>query len=420
MTVRVAHLSTWWRGGAGAMVRIHRGLLDAGISSRVHTADPIVGDIPHAHSLPRRRVGATDRLRRTLRLDRHTWHRQIRRAAKANPPFEVFSPPVATRPCELDGVLEGIDLLHLHWVGSFVDFESFFPRVSVPVVWTLHDQNPYLGGFHYQGDVDAASGLLPLEYRFRDIKRRALAGLKLAVAGNSDWNRNQAPTTGVLPETTRFRRIYLPLDTDEYRPLNRADCRSQLGIGRDRFVVGFASAGLGNRRKGFRDLLEALHRLSPALRQRTTLLSFGRQPSRSVREQAGIDWKHLGPLHGGAAQSVAYSAMDLFVIPSVEEAFGQTPLESLACGTPVIGTAVGGIPEIVIDGETGLLVPRRSPHRLAEAVECLAQDAARRRAFGERGRELALQRHHPSQVTAEYVELYQSLLASAPAARQAA
>src|SRR5690606_19576207 len=64
-----------------------------------------------------------------------------------------------------------------------------------------------------------------------------------------------------------------------------------------------------------------------------------------------------GYLSTPQAQATAYSAADVFVIPSLAEAFGQTALEAMACGTPVIGFETGGIPDMVRPGDTGLLVP---------------------------------------------------------------
>ncbi|MBX6311515.1 MAG: glycosyltransferase family 4 protein [Isosphaeraceae bacterium] len=77
---------------------------------------------------------------------------------------------------------------------------------------------------------------------------------------------------------------------------------------------------------------------------------------------------------------------DLFVAPSLYESFGLVFLEAMRWGTPVIGTRVGGIPEIIDDGETGLLVPAESPGELAEAIIALLRDERRRRQMGEAGR----------------------------------
>jgi glycosyltransferase involved in cell wall biosynthesis len=410
MTIRVAHLSALWQAGAGAMIRIHRSLLESGVESSVYTADPISAEIPRSHSLTPIVSPKRTQWLRKFGYEPNPWTSRIAQATKTNQKYEAFSPPVALERFDLSNVLDNADLLHLHWTGSFIDFDAFFRQVDVPVVWTLHDQHPYLGGFHYQGDVDAATSMLPLEYECRDIKREALANVRLAIAGNSDWNSHLAFSTGVLPDSATIETIYLPLSFQEYVPLSKTECKASLGIAPNRFVIGFACAELGNRRKGFVDLLAAIERLSPAVKASTTLLSFGRTPPREIRESVTVPWVHLGRMSGGQQQSTAYSAMDTFVIPSLEEAFGQTPLEAMACETAVIGTNVGGIPEMIDHGRTGLLTPARSPIRLSECIEAMFGDSDLRTRCGLNGRQHVIEHHSPKKIASQYANLYQRML----------
>jgi glycosyltransferase involved in cell wall biosynthesis len=364
------------------------------------------------YALPPKQLRRPARWRTLFHDTTCDWNRRIARASKANPDYEAFSPPVALQSFDLANVLREVDVLHLHWAGGFIDFGDFFDKVQVPVVWTLHDQNPYLGGFHYQSDVDAATSMLELEYECRDLKRQALRGLNLTVVGNSDWNTSLASTTGVLPKQTRYTRVYLPLPTEHYMSLPKESCKQQLGIDPGRFVVGFACASMGNRRKGFVDLMAAIDRLPGAIKSRLTLLSFGYEPGKEIRRRVSVPWLHCGRPQGGHQQSPIYSAMDLFVIPSLEEAFGQTALEALACETPVVGTRVGGIPELVQHELTGLLVPPRSPHLLADAVARLSDDRELRIACGARGRRLAQQRHDSAVIGRAHIDLYEDVLRS--------
>ena len=410
MPIRVAHVSSVWKAGAIAMVRIHDGLREIGVESRIHSAMPVDDTLDNAFNLPRLKPTRWQKLVRKYHRYRKNWDCRIEQAAKANPTFEAFSPPVALNPHDMSAVLEDVDVIHLHWVGSYFDFQEFFARVSTPVVWTLHDQNPYLGGFHYQSDVDAATTMLPLEYECRDMKRESLAALNLSVVGNSDWNTSLADSTGVLPKTTTAERIYLPLPVDQYDAFSKSECKTNLGIQPDRFVIGFACAAMGNRRKGFVDLISAIERLPRTIQNRTTLVSFGNEPSKELRNRVSVPWKHMGRPSGGYEQSPIYSAMDVFVIPSLEEAFGQTALEALACQTAVVGTRVGGIPEVVQDEQTGVLAPPRCPGRLAECIERLFDDSELRTECGRRGRQLAITRHNPEVISRAHLELYQRVL----------
>jgi glycosyltransferase involved in cell wall biosynthesis len=102
--------------------------------------------------------------------------------------------------------------------------------------------------------------------------------------------------------------------------------------------------------------------------------------------------------------------MDVFVLPSAYEGFGISIIEAMAAGRPVVATAVGGIPDIVVHGETGLLVPPADPAALASAVDTLLTNPRKAATFGARGRERASERFSIEAVVRRHAELYESLL----------
>jgi glycosyltransferase involved in cell wall biosynthesis len=103
--------------------------------------------------------------------------------------------------------------------------------------------------------------------------------------------------------------------------------------------------------------------------------------------------------------------MDLFVCPSLYEGFGIAIVEAMAAGRPVVASNTGGIPEIVADGDTGLLVPPGNPTALAEAIASLLSDPARARAMGARGRQRVRERFLVETAVQRHQKLYESLLA---------
>ena len=100
----------------------------------------------------------------------------------------------------------------------------------------------------------------------------------------------------------------------------------------------------------------------------------------------------------------------MFACPSLYEPLGIVNLEAMACGTAVVGTRVGGIPEVVADGETGLLVPPDDPAALAAALNALIRDPARAAAMGAAGRERAATEFGWDAIAAQTADLYASLL----------
>ena len=101
---------------------------------------------------------------------------------------------------------------------------------------------------------------------------------------------------------------------------------------------------------------------------------------------------------------------DVFVLPSVKEGLPYALLEAMAAAKPVVATAVGGVPEVVVDGQTGLLVPPRDPEALAQAIITLLRNPGRARAMGEAGRKRVLEHFTVERMVAETERVYQALL----------
>ncbi|HEX5761311.1 MAG TPA: N-acetyl-alpha-D-glucosaminyl L-malate synthase BshA [Thermoanaerobaculia bacterium] len=105
---------------------------------------------------------------------------------------------------------------------------------------------------------------------------------------------------------------------------------------------------------------------------------------------------------------------DLFLLPSESESFGLAALEALACEVPVVATAVGGIPEVVVDGECGYLCPVGDVDGMAEAALRLLRDEPLRRAFGAAGRRRAVEVFAQDRIVARYRAIYERVLAAVP------
>jgi glycosyltransferase involved in cell wall biosynthesis len=159
-------------------------------------------------------------------------------------------------------------------------------------------------------------------------------------------------------------------------------------------------------RKGAARLLEAL-RILPA--QEIFLLTFGegKWPLSS-----GIETMQLGALNSPQLQCLFYSALDVFATPSRAETFGNTAMESMACETPVIAYAAGGLTDVVVDRETGLLEPEiGSVAGLARMLQWMWQHPVERRAMGIAGRQRVINCFTDVLMARRYAELYEELLA---------
>jgi glycosyltransferase involved in cell wall biosynthesis len=208
------------------------------------------------------------------------------------------------------------------------------------------------------------------------------------------------------PLLRRFPLTIIPngIDPEMFSARDRRTARGLLGIGQNMRVVLFAANDVTNRRKGLRLLSDAL--IGQTTMSDLLLVSVGHaKPALDSR----ISHLHLGHIEYKWL-SLAYTAADVFVIPSLQENFGNVILESMACGTPVVGFAVGGIPDMVRPGITGLLVPPYDVPALRAAVLGLLQNEEKRREMSRNCRQIAVDEYSLDLQARRYSELYESLL----------
>jgi glycosyltransferase involved in cell wall biosynthesis len=195
------------------------------------------------------------------------------------------------------------------------------------------------------------------------------------------------------------------LEIDDFARRDRSVARDTLKVPEDAKVVLFAANEVGVRRKGFDLLAQALSRLESISRLLLVSLGEGR-PALNTQ----VPHLHLGYIDNDRFLSLVYSAADVLIIPSTQEAFGQTALEAMACGIPIVGFAVGGIPDIVRPGITGLLAPLEDVRALAAAIEELVNNDAKREEMSSNCRRIAIQEYALEVQANRYVELYEKML----------
>lgn len=316
------------------------------------------------------------------------------------------------------------DVVHLHWINDFIELPTFLPAVArlKPVVWTHHDLHGITGGCHYpKGCQNWKTGcvqcpqltLAPTSSLAATIWSRQNATIascppnSLHLIAASRWVEDclrAAPRFASRPSV----RIPYGLDTQVFRPRDKSFSRDLLDLPRGARAVLFVSDATRNPRKGLDVLARAIAEIKDRV-PNLLLVSVG-QASGPIIDGVNVAHRHLGAFDDDRWLSLAYSAADVFVIPSLEEAYGQTMLESLACGTPVVGSHVGGIPDLISPDVNGLLVPPGTPKALGEALVQLLSDEILANRLGQAGRE-HIERHHSLSAYAEaHQALYQSIL----------
>jgi starch synthase len=218
----------------------------------------------------------------------------------------------------------------------------------------------------------------------------------------------------------RVRVIRNGIDTDEYRPDPDTGVLERYGVDLARPYVIFV--GRITRQKGVPVLLRAASGLIPEAQlvllagaadtpeqlAEVTELVDGLRTGKNGRARSGVIWIPEMLPKPEVIQLLTHATV--FAIPSVYEPLGIVNLEAMACGTAVVGSRTGGIPEVVADGETGLLVPPDEPRPLADALNALLRDPGRARAMGQAGRKRAVAEFGWPAIAAQTAELYAELV----------
>jgi glycogen synthase len=315
------------------------------------------------------------------------------------------------------------DIVHCHtW---YTDMAGFLAKKlwDVPLVVTTHSLEPLRPWKVEQ--LGNAYGLSAW------IERTALEDADAIVAVSQETRNDVLRHFSVAPEKVRV--IHNGIDPAEYRYDPAVDALTEHGIDPDRPYVLFV--GRITRQKGIIHLVNAVPSIDPSLQ---VVLCAGAPDTKEIGEEmtarvaevsasrADVVW--IREMVPRAAAIQLYSHATVFCCPSVYEPFGIINLEAMACGTAVVASAVGGIPEVVVPGETGLLVdleikqgtfdpvdPARFSADLAEAVNRVALDPNLCERFGSAGRRRVEDHFSWAAIARQTLDLYRSLAGGASA-----
>ena len=302
----------------------------------------------------------------------------------------------------------GTDLVHSHtWYANLAGHLSSL-LYGIPHVATVHSLEPLrpwkaeqLGG----------------GYALSSWAERASLASAAAVVAVSDGMRSDV--LSVYPEISpeRVRVIRNGIDTLEYAPDPGTDVLEKHGVDPSRPYVVFV--GRITRQKGVPVLLRAAASLDPSAQVvlcagAADTPELGLEVSSLVAElqafRTGVIWIPEMLAKKDIIQLLTHALA--FVCPSIYEPLGIVNLEAMACATAVVASRVGGIPEVVAGGETGLLVPPDDPASLADALNMLLRDPGRAEAMGLAGRERAVTEFSWDAVAAQTAALYAELAAT--------
>lgn len=422
--MKILTVNTYDYGGAAnACKRLHVGLIEAGIDSKLllknkqndwlesYQFEPLEQASTYPEKFKRKIRRLAQELKLYGRKEKVSFEEQFINIRREG--LEMFSFPHSHLDITESELYNEADIINLHWVANFLDLESFFSNNKKPVVWTLHDMNPFTGGEHYEekflGLNDKGQPLarkyskeeLKVSEKIRDFKKKLFSQVdNLHIVTPSKWLKEEVTDSEVFGKSI-VEHIPYGLDGKIFRDLDQNFSRDLLGIPREKKVVLFVADSLKNKRKGFIYLKEAFRKIQ---HKDLFLCAVGNTDS-GIRSDSIVE---LGPIKDERLMSAVYSAADVFVIPSLIDNLPNTVLESLMCGTPVIGFPVGGIPDMVAHEENGLLTEEISVNDLVITLNSFLADPER---FDRNKIRLNAIKKYDLEIQAKkYYELYRKIL----------
>lgn len=403
--MKVVHVNfSGSRGGASiAARRLHTALLKNGVDVEFWCArDP--GDEPRVHVLQsafRQKVNSAENIfvQKLMRMFGYKEERSI----------NIFPNRL------IDKInLSDADIVHLHWINAEMIQVEQLAKLKKPVVWTFHDMWPFCGAEHYTNDLRYETGYL--KKRNNDIDRwmfkrklRAWNRLNVHVVCPSNWL-SSCVKKSVLFHSCPVSVVPNCLDITRFQPKTkvlRKKNREDFGIPEGKRVLLFGAVNAKDFRKGGDLVAEALALLSD--KEKYVVAIFG---SGEFYQLGGLETVCVGTVSGDAAMEKLYSCADVFCMSSRQDNLPNTIVEALSCGVPVVGFAIGGLPDLIDDKENGRLVAPFDTKSFADSIEWVFSDeqgASRLEVLRENARKKAEQCFSPDDVVEKYQHVYRQV-----------
>ena len=379
--MKVLHVNAFDAGGgaARAAMRLHEGLRSHGVDSQYVTVKPGSGEDGVFTPLGKRQILTAFAKRHAAQMIASLQKTPTNHLIHS---LGLFSSGLGRWINSSD-----IDVVNLHWVCAEALSLAEIANINKPIVWTMHDMWPFMGAEHYDDLVHPGRWKSaytdinrPSDYGGPDIDRyvwsrksRLWAGKTFNLVAPSNWLAKCARDSALMGNQP-CEVIHNPLDTASFSPVDRSQARQMLGLPSDKKLILFGAFGAtSDLRKGY-DLLIATLREFERLHgaTNTEVMVFGGKKTGDI-PGLGIKSHFLGTFHDELSLRVVYSAADIFVAPSRQDNLPNTVVEAGACGLPTAAFDIGGMSDIVANGETGVLAPPFDTAALASGIHRLLE-----------------------------------------------
>ncbi|MDR2496362.1 MAG: glycosyltransferase [Tannerellaceae bacterium] len=314
------------------------------------------------------------------------------------------------------------DLIHLHWINQgFLSIRGIkkLTKLGKPIVWTMHDMWLCTGICHHAWECNNfrnECGFCPfLLSKKKDLsykifqKKKCFFGSNIHIVAVSTWLKSRAKESSL---TAGMNISVIPnvIDLELFSPSNKVAVRRKYSFDCQKKIILMGAAKLNDPVKGFDMLCAALHCLKKK-QENCMLLLFGtiKNDADSMLADLPFNHLHLGLISDTSVIAELYAAADVVVVPSHYETFGQTIIEAMACGCPVVAFNNSGAKDIIDHKTNGYLAEYKDPEDFANGIYWVLNEAdydtLSRNAIAK-----AAQNFGEAIVAEKYLNLYESLL----------
>jgi glycosyltransferase involved in cell wall biosynthesis len=318
------------------------------------------------------------------------------------------------------------DVIHLHWVNQgFLSLKNILDLAALgkPIVWTLHDMWAFTGGCHYSQGCEhylkSCGNCLYLKNQSEtDLSHRNWLKKQKNYPDNihfvtcSQWLGGIAKSSGLL-KNHRITAIPNPIDTQLFKPSTTdeiAKFRVENNIQKDTKLLLFVAMKISETRKGFAYLQESLLLLKAKRPDFDLKIMVLGQTDTTIAAALPYPVLSLGLVKEEALMAHYYGVADAFIIPSLEDNLPNTVMESIACGTPVVGFETGGIPEMIGHLEQGFIAPQKNSATLMEGILWVLESEPRLADLKKNARQKAVSAYSNEVVAKRYLEAYEVMV----------
>lgn len=378
--IRVVHLQYSTSSAGSVALSLHNAFLEENIDSSILSLYSDKNDIEE--------ISQTGRNSRIIAWLDNKLQSYLRRNNYKQ--FGLYSFPIlGTNVSRMDQIKKA-DIIYLHWVQhGFLNLSNIeqLAKLGKPIVFFMHDMWSLTGGCHHSftcekyktrcNNCQMFPNNIMIDWPALEFNKKLKLYSKysnLYFVSPSEWLYSCAKQASFTKDKPVF---YIPniINNNIFKPFDKNVARHILNIDVDETIIAFGAVSIDSPYKGWTYLQKALEILKNYQSiKKISILIFGRGYNKQIADAIPFKARFMGYLKDEYSTSLVYNASDIFVVPSLADNQPTTVMESLCCGTPVVGFDVGGIPDMIKHKENGYLAKYRNSEDIAEGVKFCLQN----------------------------------------------